>query len=62
MCLLMFCIYVLYDTLYSRQCAWPVFASPYMSPYLFILAVEILSSKIRDSENVRGIQIDNCEI
>ena len=33
-----------------------------LSPYLFILAVEILSCKICDSENVRGIQIDNCEI
>ena len=31
-------------------------------PYLFILAVETLSCKIRDSENVQGIQIDNCEI
>ena len=33
-----------------------------LSPYLFILAVETLSCKIRDSKNVRGIQIDNCEI
>ena len=33
-----------------------------LSPYLFILAVETLSCKIRDSENVQGIQIDNCEI
>ena len=33
-----------------------------LSPYLFIMAVETLSCKIRDSKNVRGIQIDNCEI
>ena len=33
-----------------------------LSPYLFILAVETLSCNIRDSENVQGIQIDNCEI
>ena len=33
-----------------------------LSPCLFILAVEILSCKIRDSENVQGIQVDNCEI
>ena len=33
-----------------------------LSPYVCILAVETLSCKIRDSKNVRGIQIDNCEI
>ena len=33
-----------------------------LSIYLFILAIKILSCKIHDSENVRGIQIDKCEI
>ena len=33
-----------------------------LSPYLFNLAVETLSCKIRDSENVQGIQIENWEI
>ena len=33
-----------------------------MAYQLFIQAVEALSCKIRDSENVQGIQIDNSEI
>ena len=33
-----------------------------LSPYLFILAVETLSCAIRNSDVIRGIHVDDCEI
>ena len=33
-----------------------------LSPYLFILAVETLSCAIRNSDAIRAIQVDGCEI
>ena len=33
-----------------------------LSPYLFLLAIEILSINIRDSKDIRGIQLNNEEI
>ena len=31
-----------------------------LSPYLFILALEILAIKIRNDNNIQGIKIENC--
>ena len=33
-----------------------------ISPYLFILMVEILASKIREEKNIKGIEVGNEEI
>ena len=33
-----------------------------ISPYLFILCAEILSVRIRNNKNIKGIKIDNTEI
>jgi hypothetical protein len=33
-----------------------------VSPYLFILAVEVLASNIRNTKNIRGIKVNNIEI
>ena len=33
-----------------------------ISPYLFILCAEILSVRIRNNKNIKGIKIDNIEI
>ena len=33
-----------------------------ISPYLFILCAEILSARIRNNKNIKGIKIDNTEI
>lgn len=33
-----------------------------ISPYLFILCVEILSARIRNNKNIKGIKIDNVEL
>ena len=33
-----------------------------ISPYLFILCAEILSVRIRNNKNIKGIKIDNVEL